>query len=75
MRHVLGATPKALVVSVLREALGTGLVGLSVGWVLAVVGAHLLRASLHGVPVLDLGGVLIVSCAIAAGASARGGAE
>jgi putative ABC transport system permease protein len=67
MRHVLGATRKALVVSVLREALGTGLVGLSIGWVFAVMGAHLLRASLHGVPVVDLGGVLIVSCAITVG--------
>jgi ABC-type antimicrobial peptide transport system permease subunit len=54
MRHVLGATRTALVVSVLREALCTGLVGPGIGWVFAVVGAHLLRASLHGVPVVDL---------------------
>ena len=67
VRHVLGATRKALVQSVLREALWTGLVGLSIGWVFAVVGAHLLRASLHGVPVVDPGGVLMVSSAITAG--------
>ena len=67
VRHVLGATRKALVQSVLREAVWTGLVGLSIGWVFAVVGAHLLRASLHGVPVVDLGGVLMVSSAITAG--------
>lgn len=67
VRHVLGATRKALVQSLLRDALCTGLVGLSIGWVFAVVGAHLLRASLHGAPVVDLGGVLMVSSTITAG--------
>ena len=67
VRHVLGATRKDLVESVLREALWTGLVGLTIGWVFAVVSAHLLRASLHGVPVVDLGGVLMVSSAIVGG--------
>jgi hypothetical protein len=67
MRHVLGATRSALVIAVLREAFWAGLVGLSLGWICAVLGAHLLRASLHGVPVVDLGGMLLVSGAITAG--------
>jgi ABC-type antimicrobial peptide transport system permease subunit len=71
VRMAMGATPRGVMTSVLRDALQTGITGVAFGLALAIVAGRSLRTMLYDVSPLDpgvfvLASVLLVGVAVVA---------